>query len=162
MTKKRSAGLLIHRQPATGDIEVLLVHPGGPFWAKRDLGAWTIPKGEYGAGEDPLEVARREFEEETGARAPEGHALPLGEVAQAAGKLVTAFAIKADLDVSAIRSNTFEMEWPPRSGLRASFPEIDRAAWFTPDEACRRINPAQAAFIRRLLELLSGLNPSSE
>lgn len=161
---KRSAGLLLYRGPKTDEVELLLVHPGGPFWARRDLGAWSIPKGEYLPGEDPLDAARREFHEETGSVAPDRtRAMPLGEVVQAAGKVVTAFAADGDLDVTDIRSNTFEMEWPPRSGQRRSFPEIDRAAWFQPDEACRRLVPAQVVLVRRLLEVLAAaaLNPSS-
>lgn len=133
---------------------MLLVHPGGPFWAKKDAGAWSIPKGELAAGEDALAAARREFEEELGSPAPEDKPVPLGEVVQKAGKRITAFAIEGDLDVAAIRSNTFEMEWPPRSGKRQSFPEVDRAGWFAPEEARTRINPGQVELIDRLVEAL--------
>jgi predicted NUDIX family NTP pyrophosphohydrolase len=129
--------------------EVLLVHPGGPFWARKDAGAWSIPKGEYADDEDPLACARREFEEELGAVAP-AELTPLGEVRQKSGKRVTAWAAEGDLDAAAIRSNTFTMEWPPRSGREQEFPEIDRAEWFPLDEARERINPAQAAFLDRL------------
>jgi predicted NUDIX family NTP pyrophosphohydrolase len=148
MTHARSAGILLHRVRDAVQ-EVLLVHPGGPFWAKKDAGAWSIPKGEYSDDEDPLACARREFEEELGAPAPDG-LTSLGEVRQKSGKRVTAWAAAGDLDPSAIRSNTFTMEWPPRSGRTQEFPEIDRAEWFPLEEARERINPAQAAFLDRL------------
>ena len=151
---KRSAGILVYRR-RKGGLELLLVHPGGPFWAKKDLGAWSIPKGEYAQGEDALPVARRELEEETGMRG-EGDALPLGELIQPGRKIVTAFALEGDFDPAALRSNTFELEWPPRSGRRRSFPEIDRAQWFAPAEARRKILPGQAEFIDRLLAALGG------
>ena len=148
---KLSAGLLVFREGA-GGIEVLLVHPGGPFWAKRDDGAWSIPKGEYGPGEDPLAVARREFLEELGVEPPEpAAAVPLGEVRQSNGKVVTAWALPGDVDVSLVRSNTFTMEWPPRSGRVQEFPEVDRAGWFDPVTARRKLIAAQAAFVDRLL-----------
>jgi predicted NUDIX family NTP pyrophosphohydrolase len=147
-----SAGLLVHRETPAG-VEVLLVHPGGPFWARKDLGAWSIPKGETSPGEDELAAARREFREETGF-AIDGTAIALGEVKQAAGKLVHAWAVRGDLDASAIRSNTFELEWPRGSGKRRTFPEVDAAAWFSIAEARRRILPAQAAFLDRLLAAL--------
>jgi predicted NUDIX family NTP pyrophosphohydrolase len=148
---KLSAGLLVFREGAAG-IEVLLVHPGGPFWAKRDDGAWSIPKGEYGPGEDPFEVARREFLEELGVEPPDpAHAVHLGEVRQANGKVVTAWALPGDVDVSLVRSNTFTMEWPPRSGTVREFPEVDRAGWFDPGTARRKLIAAQAAFVDRLL-----------
>lgn len=136
-----------------GGLRVLLVHPGGPFWTKRDLGAWTIPKGEFGADETPLAAARREFAEELGMpldAVSAGHILPLGSVRQAGGKTVTGFAAEGDLDAETIVSNTVEMEWPPRSGRRRTFPEVDRAAWFSLAEARERINPAQAAFLDTL------------
>ena len=145
---KRSAGLLLHRR-REGGLEVLLVHPGGPFWAKRDLGAWSIPKGELDEAEDPLAAARREVEEETGLRV-EGPFAPLGAVRQRGGKEVLAWAAPADLDPAALRSSTFEVEWPPRSGRRQRFPEVDRAAWFALDEARRRILPGQAPFLDQL------------
>jgi len=144
-----SAGLLLHRTGANG-VEVLLVHPGGPFWARKDQGAWSIPKGEIDASEEPLAAARREFREELGADA-DGPATPLGVVQQAGGKRVHAWAVRGDLDPTAITSNTFEIEWPRGSGKKRTFPEIDRAAWFAIDEARRRILPAQAAFLDRLL-----------
>ena len=145
----RSAGILLYRRQ-NGPIEVLLVHPGGPFWRNKDLGAWSIPKGEYAKGEEPLAAARREFEEETGVPVS-GNFLSLGEVVQRGGKTVAAFALEGDFDPRTLRSNVFELEWPPRSGKRLSFPEIDRAGWFSPQEAERKILPAQAPFIARLL-----------
>ena len=142
---QQSAGLLLYRR-RNGALEVLLVHPGGPFWAKKDEGAWTIPKGEIEPGEDPLAAARREFREETGQDvAGEFHAL--GACRQAGGKIVLAWAIEAAFDEAALRSNEFEMEWPPRSGRRRSFPEIDRAQWFALDEARRRINKGQVTLL---------------
>ena len=137
---------------AEGALEVLLVHPGGPFWARRDAGAWSVPKGEYGPGEDPFEAARREFEEELGAAPPDGRSLDLGEIKQKGGKLVSAWAVEGDLDPSGIESNTFTLEWPPRSGTMRSFPEVDRAEWFTPEAAREKINPGQAALLDRLAE----------
>ena len=134
-------------------LEVLLVHPGGPYWRNKDAGAWSIPKGEYSAGEDPLTVAVREFEEETGVRL-EGEFRPLGELRQAGGKRVLAWALEGDLDPAAIRSNTFELEWPPRSSRKQSFPEIDRAEWFSPELAREKILPGQREFIDRLERLL--------
>ena len=138
-----------------GKLEVLLVHPGGPFWQKRDEGAWSIPKGEVAENEEGMEVARREFHEELGTAAPDGEGTPLGEVRQAGGKLVQAWALPGDLDVARIISNTFEIEWPPRSGKMQSFPEVDRAQFFTVAEARRKINPAQAAFLDALEALLA-------
>ena len=128
--------------------EVLLVHPGGPFWAKKDAGAWSIPKGEYAEGEDAVACALREFEEELGAPPPDRSALTeLGTVRLKSGKRITAWAAEGDLDASAVRSNTFTMEWPPRSGRMQEFPEVDRAGWFGLDEAREKLNPAQAAFL---------------
>ena len=148
---RHSAGLLLHRR-RSGVLEVLLVHPGGPVWARRDAGAWSIPKGEYGDDEEPLDAARREFAEELGTASPDGAPLDLGEVRQKSGKRVRAWALAGDLDVSEISSNTFEMEWPPRSGTVRSFPEVDRAQWFTLEEAREKINAAQAELLQRLLE----------
>ena len=148
---RRSAGILLYRRSA-GTLEVLLVHPGGPFWAKKDLGAWSIPKGEYEEGEDPRACALREFEEELGAPPPAGPLVELGTAKQSGGKVVTAWAAEGDVDAAAARSNTFTLEWPPRSGVMREFPEADRAEWFEVDEARRRINPAQAVFLDRLLE----------
>ena len=148
---RRSAGLLLFRRRGE-DVEVLLVHPGGPFWAKRDLGAWSIPKGEYLDDEEPLAAARREFAEELGSPAPDGETIDLGEVRQKAGKVVCAWAVAGDLDPAAITSNTFTMQWPPRSGRTQEFPEVDRAQWFALSEARERINPGQAALLDRLRE----------
>jgi predicted NUDIX family NTP pyrophosphohydrolase len=145
----QSAGILLHRT-RDGQLEVLLVHPGGPFWARRDEGTWSIPKGEYDPGEEPLAAARREFQEELGSPAPDGPSDELGEVRQKAGKRVRAWAVEGDLDATAARSNTFELEWPPRSGRMIEVPEIDRAEWFGLREARRRINPAQAELLDRL------------
>ena len=148
--RKRSAGLLMYRR-ASPALELLLVHPGGPFWAKKDEGAWSIPKGEYDAGEEALAVAKREFAEEVGA-VPDGKFLDLGEVAQRGGKRVRAFALEGDFDVAQLHSNTFEIEWPPKSGRRQSFPEVDRAGWFAPDIARRKVVAGQRPFIDRLLD----------
>lgn len=139
---------------AEGRLEVLLGHPGGPFFRARDEGAWSIPKGEVEPGEDLLGVARREFEEETGSSVPDGPALALGSVVQKGGKVVWAWAVEGALDPASAVSNTFEMEWPPGSARMAEFPEIDRMAWFSPEDARRYIKPAQAAFIDRLEELV--------
>jgi predicted NUDIX family NTP pyrophosphohydrolase len=147
-----SAGILLYRQPGA-TLEVLLVHPGGPVWARRDLGAWSVPKGEYVEGEEePLAAARREFAEELGSPPPEAAPLDLGEVRQKSGKRVRAWALPGDLDAAQVHSNTFAMEWPPRSGQMREFPEVDRAEWFPVAEARDRINPAQAAFLDRLAE----------
>ena len=154
--RRRSAGLLLYRGSGTG-LEVLLVHPGGPVWARRDDGAWSIPKGEYEDGEQPLTAARREFEEELGS--PPSAAddpIDLGEVRQKSGKLVRAWAIAGDLDVTQVTSNTFTMQWPPRSGPMCEFPEVDRAQWFGPDEARVKLNPAQVAFLDRLVDAGGG------
>jgi predicted NUDIX family NTP pyrophosphohydrolase len=146
---RKSAGILLHR--GSGDaLEVLLVHPGGPFWASKDAGAWSLPKGEYEDGEDALAAALREFEEETGSAPPPERLTDLGSVKQRSGKVVSAWAAEGDLDAGAIRSNSFTMQWPPRSGRIQEFPEVDRAAWFGLEEARKRINPAQAAFLDRL------------
>ena len=145
----QSAGLLLYRQ-RDGKLEVLLVHPGGPFWQRRDEGVWSIPKGEFADNEVGIEVARREFFEELGTAAPEADATPLGEVRQAGGKVVHAWAVPGDLDVTRTTSNTFELEWPPHSSKMQTFPEIDRAAWFDLETARRKIIPTQRAFIDRL------------
>jgi predicted NUDIX family NTP pyrophosphohydrolase len=147
----KSAGILLYRR-RDGQLQVLLVHPGGPFWAKRDLGAWTIPKGEFGPDEEPETAARREFAEELGVM-PAAPLTPLGEARQKAGKLVVAFAMEGEFNTAMIRSNTFEMEWPPRSGLKRSFPEIDRAEWFGLEAARGKINPGQLPFLDRLEQL---------
>jgi predicted NUDIX family NTP pyrophosphohydrolase len=141
-----SAGLLVWRRAGSG-LEVLIVHPGGPFWARRDEGAWSLPKGEVEPGGVPLDTARREFREELGLAVPEGPLTELGEIRQAGSKRVVAWALESDLDLDGWRSNTFEIEWPPRSGRRASFPEIDRAEWCALELAAVRLNPAQRHFL---------------
>jgi predicted NUDIX family NTP pyrophosphohydrolase len=135
-------------------LELLLVHPGGPFWAKKDHGAWSIPKGEYSEDEDALACARREFEEELGSPPPQGPFLELGELLQPSRKVITAFAVEGDFEPAKLMSNHFEMEWPPKSGRKRSFPEVDRAAWFAPAEAAKKIQSGQAPFIDRLVEQL--------
>ena len=148
-----SAGLLLFRR--RGGVEVFLAHPGGPFWSDRDDGAWTVPKGLVEPGEDPLAAAAREFEEETGIR-PTGPYLPLGSVRLKSGKVVHAWAWEGDADPDRVTSNRMSVEWPPRSGRRVSFPEVDRCAWFDPAVARVKLNPAQAEFIDRLEAILSG------
>ena len=150
-SKPPSAGILLHRKDGT---EVLLVHPGGPFWARKDDGAWSIPKGEYGDGEDPRACARREFAEETGTVLPDEALDDLGTVRLKSGKVITGFAVAGDLDPETITSNTFAMEWPPRSGQTQEFAEIDRAEWFTLARAREKLIDAQAAFVDRLEERL--------
>ena len=147
-----SAGLLLFRQ-RDGKLEVLLVHPGGPFWQRRDDGVWSIPKGELAENETGIAVARREFQEELGLPPPDGEPTALGAVRQAGGKIVHAWAVPGDLDVTRTRSNTFELEWPPRSGRVRWFPEVDRAGWFDLGAARRKLLPAQRRFIDRLEEL---------
>jgi predicted NUDIX family NTP pyrophosphohydrolase len=150
---RRSAGILLHRT-RDGAREVLLVHPGGPYWARKDAGAWSIPKGEYEDGDDPRECARREFEEELGTPLPaDAELAELGTVKLKSGKQVTAYAVEGDLDADAVTSNTFTMEWPPRSGRMREFPEVDRAGWFGLEEARERLNPAQAELLVRLTPL---------
>ncbi|MFF5439434.1 NUDIX domain-containing protein [Streptomyces achromogenes] len=150
-TARRSAGLLLFRHTDQG-LEVLLGHMGGPLWARKEAGAWTVPKGEYGPAEPAWEAARREFREELGVAPPDGEAVPLGEVVQRNGKIVTVWAVEADFDPETIEPGTFTMEWPPRSGRFREFPELDRVAWFTPDRARAVIITAQAAFLDRLAE----------
>jgi len=151
-----SAGLLLYRSGDRGGegLEVLLVHPGGPLWRRKDGGAWSIPKGEVEPGDEPRATAEREFTEELGVPPPPGPRIDLGEVTQRGGKRVRAWAAAGDLDVTQIRSNTFEMRWPPGSGRTASFPEIDRAAWFSVAEARVKLIDAQAAFLDRLRRAL--------
>jgi predicted NUDIX family NTP pyrophosphohydrolase len=148
MAKKKTAGLLLYRARDPG-LEVFLVHPGGPFWAKKDHGAWSIPKGELQEGEDPLNAAKREFQEETGFSV-EGNFVPLTPLKQRGGKVVYAWAVEADCDPDAIKSNMFSMEWPPRSGKRQEFPEVDRAGWFTLEVAKQKILPGQVGFLEEL------------
>jgi predicted NUDIX family NTP pyrophosphohydrolase len=149
-SSKRSAGILLWKND--NGLRVLLVHPGGPFWARKDEGAWSIPKGEYEEGEEALSVARREFAEELGAQA-HGEAMPLGDIRQKGGKLVTGFALEGDFEVAQLSSNTFELEWPPKSGRKRSFPEVDRAQWFSVEEARAKINRAQRELIDRLIHV---------
>jgi predicted NUDIX family NTP pyrophosphohydrolase len=149
---KQSSGILLYRF-REGEIEVLLIHPGGPFWKNKDAAAWSIPKGEIEADDDPLETAVRELEEEIGLKA-KGKFLPLISVRQAGGKLVHCFALNQDFDTSELKSNNFSLEWPPRSGKFQEFPEVDRAEWFDPETATKKIIPAQANLIDQLLEII--------
>ena len=151
---RRSAGILLYRHRDASSVEVLLVHPGGPFWARRDEGAWSIPKGEYAPDEDPLAAARREFAEETGTH-PQGEAVALGAFRQSSAKIVDAWAVEGDLDPASLRSNTFTLEWPPRSGRTQEVPEVDRAAWFTPEAARRKLVKGQRPIVDALLHLLA-------
>jgi len=145
---RQSAGILLYRR-TQGRLQVLLVHPGGPYWAKKDQGAWTIPKGEHADDEDPEHAARREFAEETGATLPNDALTDLGEIKQKSGKRVRAYAVQGDFDPKELVSNTFELEWPPRSGRRVVVPEVDRAEWFDLDEAAERILEAQRPLLER-------------
>lgn len=151
----RSAGLLLFRRTSGGGPEVLIAHMGGPFWARKDDAAWSVPKGEYTDGEDPLDAARREFTEELGLPVPDGDPLPLGEARQPSGKRLTVWALEADLDPADVTPGTFTLEWPPRSGRTREFPEVDRVEWVTPDVARRRLVRGQVAFLDRLLALLA-------
>ena len=151
---KKSAGLLVYRQ-AAGDIEVLLVHPGGPFWRNKDQGAWTIPKGEFDETEDPLAAAKREFKEETGSTSPNGPYISLKAIKQKNGKIVHAWAVEGDFDPGELNSNTFLCEWPPKSGRMQEFPEVDRAGWFAPDVAKEKMLSGQPALIDELNDWLA-------
>jgi predicted NUDIX family NTP pyrophosphohydrolase len=155
MAAARSAGLLLFRRARPGQVEVLLGHPGGPFWARRDEGAWSIPKGEYSGEEDPWCAATREFAEELGTPPPQGQVLPLGMVRLPSGKRLTVYAVEGDFDTTRVRSNTFPLEWPPGSGRTRHFPEIDRAEWFDCATARRKLAAGQAEFLDRLLTALS-------
>ena len=154
MTRKSeiSAGLLVFRRKP--DLEILLGHPGGPFWARKDAGAWSIPKGELEEGDDELAAAQREFEEETGSRVS-GAFLTLEPLRLKSGKIIHAWAVRGDIDASAIRSNAFSMEWPPRSGRQQEFPEVDRGGWFTMEKAREKIHPGQQGFLDQLKERIS-------
>jgi predicted NUDIX family NTP pyrophosphohydrolase len=154
---KHSAGLLLYRR-RLGVSEVLLVHPGGPFWARKNEGAWSIPKGEYPPAENPLAAAYREFKEETSCSAA-GEIMPLTSLKQASGKIIRAWALEGDCDADAIRSNTFSLEWPPHSGLRQEFPEVDRAAWFPLEVARKKISKGQVGFIDELKKILESQGP---
>ena len=147
---KTSAGLVVYRRPGLDRLEVLLVHPGGPYWARKDAGAWSIPKGEYGADDDPAAVAETEFVEEIGQPAPAGARLDLGTVTQAGGKRVQAWAVEGDLDTATVSSNEFEMQWPPGSGSLQRFPEVDKAEWFALDDARAKILKGQLPLLERL------------
>ena len=152
---RTSAGILLHRRADGGGVEVLLGHMGGPFWARKDAGAWSIPKGEYSAGEDPFDAAQREFLEELGSPVPASSFLPLGEVRQSGGKVLTVWAAEGDLDVTTAVSNTFTLQWPPRSGRMQEFPEIDRAAWVPVERARELVVKGQVPLLDRLLEQLN-------
>jgi predicted NUDIX family NTP pyrophosphohydrolase len=152
MVSKRSAGILLFRRQGAR-AEVLLAHPGGPFWSKKDLGAWFIPKGELEGDEEPLAAARREFREEVGSDAPPGEPLELGCVRNKSGKLIFAWALEGDLDVTTFKSNTFPLEWPPRSGKIQEFPEVDRVGFFSPAEAAVKLHPAELPLLERLVTL---------
>ncbi|MFL6088774.1 MAG: NUDIX domain-containing protein [Aeromicrobium sp.] len=154
MSKKLSAGLLVHRISDTGVLEVLIAHPGGPFWARKDEGAWSIPKGEYAEGDDPKTVAFREFEEEIGCAVPTGDVRELGSIRQPSGKVVTAFALEGEVELADFRSNTFEMEWPRGSGRMESFPEVDRAGWFPVAAARTKLLKGHVPFVETLIERL--------
>lgn len=154
MAKTLSAGILLYRRQ-TGKIEVFLVHPGGPFWARKDDGAWSIPKGEYTSGEDPLTVAKREFKEETGSGIS-GTFDALAPLTQPSGKVISAWAVEGEIDAASISSNTFSLEWPPKSGRRQEFPEVDRAAWFDFPSAQRKLLPGQRPFLDELQQRLEG------
>lgn len=158
MAPRPSAGLLVFRQPGPGLalLEVLLVHPGGPFWTKKDAGAWFIPKGEINPDEEPLGAAQREFQEELGLPPPTGTPLSLGSVKNKSGKLIQAWALSGDIDLSAFKSNTFLAEWPPRSGKQQAFPEVDRARYFRVEEALGKLHPAELPLLQRLLEAVLG------
>ncbi|MFD8016171.1 NUDIX domain-containing protein [Streptomyces sp. NPDC058955] len=156
MPVTRSAGLLVFRRTGDGGIEVLIGHMGGPFWARREEAAWTVPKGEYGPEEAPEDAARREFREELGLPVPDGDWLALGEVRQAGGKTVTVWAVEGDLDPAAVVPGTFTLEWPPRSGVRAEFPELDRVGWFAPEAAEPLLVAGQRVFLERLLTRVRG------
>lgn len=153
-SRRESAGLLLYRHAQDRSLEVLLAHPGGPFFARKDEGAWSIPKGELEDGEDPLACARREFAEETGLQLAPGGELALGAIEQRGGKRVHGFALCGDCDPAALRSNDFELEWPPKSGKRMNFPEIDRFAFFSIAAARAKLNPAQVSFLDRLCRQL--------
>jgi predicted NUDIX family NTP pyrophosphohydrolase len=150
---KLSAGIVLYRKRG-GELEVFLVHPGGPFWIKKDAGAWSIPKGEYEPVDDAFSAALREFEEETGSACPKGEARSLDTVKLSSGKVISAWAIEGDCDARGIRSNSFSMEWPPKSGKMQEFPEVDRAEWFGLAAAHAKIHPMQGAFLDRLVELV--------
>ena len=153
MAGKKTAGVLLYRL-RNSELEVFLVHPGGPFWAKKDLGAWSIPKGEFGEDEEPLNAAKREFQEETGFSIV-GNFIGLAPLKQRSGKLIYAWALEGDCDAETIKSNLFSIEWPPRSGRRREYPEVDRAGWFALDLAKRKIVPGQIGFLEELQQMIN-------
>jgi predicted NUDIX family NTP pyrophosphohydrolase len=157
-SKKTSAGIVLYRV-ISGELEIFLVHPGGPFWAKRDRGSWSIPKGEIIEGAEPLETAKREFLEETGSPI-DGVFTALTPLRQPGGKLILAWGVSGDIDASSIKSNTFSMEWPPRSGTQQDFPEVDRGAWFSLPDACEKILPGQLGFLDELRQKITGAVPT--
>jgi predicted NUDIX family NTP pyrophosphohydrolase len=154
MKTRRSAGLLVYRDQS-GKLEVFLVHPGGPFWTNKDIAAWSIPKGECEPDEDPLQTALREFVEETGHQVPTGELLPLNPIKQAGGKIVQAWCLRGNVDATAVRSNTFTLEWPPKSGKFREFPEVDKAAWFSLAEAREKLHKGQVALVDELEQMLA-------
>lgn len=151
---KQSAGILVYRK-RHDTVEVLLVHPGGPYWAKHDKGVWSIPKGEHEADEDMFAAAKREYQEEIGSPAPEGDYMELGETKLKSGKVITAWAVEGNVDPNTIKSNTISIEWPPKSGEKQDFPEVDRAEWLSLETAVIKIHPAQVVYIERLADLLN-------
>jgi predicted NUDIX family NTP pyrophosphohydrolase len=157
--QKLSAGILVFNLTPNDKLMILLVHPGGPFWRNKDVGAWSIPKGEYGEGEDALSAAKREFKEETGNELAEGEFIPLEPVKIKSGKIISAWAIKAEIDFTFIKSNEFEMEWPPRSGKRQIFPEVDKVEWFSIQDAKIKINTGQVAILDQLVSILKDSSP---
>ena len=158
--KKRSAGILLFRKAEAG-VEVFLVHPGGPFWAKKDLGSWSLPKGEYEEGEDPLTAAKREFTEETGC-VVDGDFVELGDLKQPSGKNISAWALEHDLDPASVKSNMFSMEWPPKSGKMQEFPEVDAGAWYSLTAALEKLHKGQTDFIARLAEKIGVAIPKPQ
>ena len=156
--KKHSAGILVYKRGEGGSLMVLLAHPGGPYWSSKDIGVWSIPKGMYETPEQPFAAAQREFREEIGQSAPAGDYIELGNFMRSDGKLISAWAVEGDIDISTVISNSFEMEWPPHSGKKQAFPEIDKAAWFSLTEAVVKLSSGQSVFLNRLAEKL-GIEP---
>jgi len=152
--KKPSAGILVFKTSQSGNLVVLLTHPGGPFYVRKDQGVWSVPKGEYVPDEQPFEAAKREFNEEIGQAAPEGTYIDLGQFKRSDGKLISAWAVAGDIDVSKLVSNTFDLEWPPDSGQKQAFPEVDRAEWFSLSEAASKLSNGQSIFLERLAKQL--------
>ncbi len=153
--KKPSAGLLVYKTDSNGTLRVLIAHPGGPYWSRKDLGVWSIPKGQYEEHEEPFAAAQREFHEEIGQAAPTGEYIDLGNFLRSDGKLISAWAVKGDIDATKVKSNSVELEWPPHSGKKLTFPEIDRAEWFSLNEAAIKLSNGQPIFLTRLAEKLN-------